>query len=194
MKKTPTLFERDFENNPKHVTRVPNPVCDWVFAGEGTPTRKYDGTCTMFDGVSWFKRREVKPGKTPPPEFIELNLDANTGKRMGWMPLDEKDVWHWEAIGDRHWAPGTYELCGPRIRGRGSRHNPEDLDGHILISHAETEVLDVPRDFEGLREWMRGITFEGIVFHHPDGRMAKIKKRDFDLGPDNEPDWTRMPG
>ena len=78
-------------------------------------------------------------------------------------------------------SPGTYELCGPRIRGRGSRHNPEDLDGHVMISHAEAEVLDAPRDFDGLKEWMRSIDFEGIVFHHPDGRKAKIKKRDFDL-------------
>ena len=67
MQKIPTLFERDFENDPRHVTRVPNPVCAWVFAGEGVPTRKYDGTCAMFDGKSSFKRREIRPGAEAPP-------------------------------------------------------------------------------------------------------------------------------
>lgn len=38
-----------------------------------------------------------------------------------------------------------------------------------------------PRDFDGLRAWLDGKDIEGIVFHHPDGRMAKIKLRDFGL-------------
>jgi len=33
----------------------------------------------------------------------------------------------------------------------------------------------------GFREWLKGRDIEGLVFHHPDGRMAKIKKRDFGL-------------
>ena len=179
MQKTPTLFLRDFDKNPKFVTDKPNPECAWVFEGEGTPTRKYDGTCAMFDGTSWYKRREIKPGKKAPAEFIELTLDAKTGKRMGWMPVTHEDALHLEAIEGKTFAPGTYELCGPKIRGRGSRHNPEDLDGHIMISHDNAEVLDVPRDHDGLKAWLEGITFEGIVFHHEDGRMAKIKRRDF---------------
>jgi hypothetical protein len=37
----------------------------------------------------------------------------------------------------------------------------------------------VPRDFDGLREYLAGKDIEGIVWHHSDGRMAKIKLRDF---------------
>jgi hypothetical protein len=40
---------------------------------------------------------------------------------------------------------------------------------------------DAPRTFNELREWLSGMDIEGIVFHHPDGRMAKIKKRDFGI-------------
>ena len=45
----------------------------------------------------------------------------------------------------------------------------------------ETEggPIGATADFEGLRQWLNDHTFEGIVWHHPDGRMAKIKKRDF---------------
>jgi hypothetical protein len=46
---------------------------------------------------------------------------------------------------------------------------------------------DVPRDFAGLRSFLAttdsvyapGNPPEGIVFHHPDGRRAKIKRKDF---------------
>jgi hypothetical protein len=34
---------------------------------------------------------------------------------------------------------------------------------------------------EGLREFLAAHDVEGVVFHHPDGRKAKIKKRDFGL-------------
>jgi hypothetical protein len=40
---------------------------------------------------------------------------------------------------------------------------------------------EIPRDFEGLKEYLSAKQMEGMVFHHPDGRMAKIKKRDFRL-------------
>lgn len=38
---------------------------------------------------------------------------------------------------------------------------------------------EVPRDFDGLMTWLLAHPeFEGIVWHHPDGRMAKLKHRD----------------
>jgi len=33
----------------------------------------------------------------------------------------------------------------------------------------------------GIRTFLEHAGWEGIVFHHPDGRMAKIKGRDFGL-------------
>jgi hypothetical protein len=177
MQKTPTIFIRDFDHNPKLVTEEKNPVCDWVFNGEGQATRKYDGTCCYFDGDTWFKRREIKPGKKAPDDFRPVNTDPVTGKMMGWVPVGPDDKWHNEAIAqDDGYAPGTYELCGPKVQG-----NPEGYASHVLIAHADAEVFDVPRDYQGIQEWMKHIPFEGIVFHHPDGRMAKIKRRDFDI-------------
>ena len=174
MKKIPTIFMRDFDGDPSRVTRQPHPECDWVFAGEGEATRKFDGTCCLYDG-NWWKRREVKPGKPVPPDFREEDHDGKTGKRMGWVPVDATDKWHVEAINAAgQVAPGTYELCGPKVQG-----NPEGLDSHVLISHETAERLEAPRDFDGLKIWLETIPHEGVVFHHPDGRMAKIKRRDF---------------
>lgn len=63
-----------------------------------------------------------------------------------------------------------------------SKKNPHKLESHQLWRHGEeTFEIEPPRDFEGLREWFKENEVEGIVWHHPDGRMVKIKRRDFDL-------------
>ncbi len=176
MRKIPTIFERDFEGDPSRVLPVQNPECAWVFDGEGTATRKYDGTCCMFDGADWWKRREVKKGKTAPPDFREEMHDQNTGKRVGWVPVTDDDKWHLEGIRNTPLQePETYELCGPKVQG-----NPEGFDRHVMVAHSLAETYpDCPRDFDGLSVWLSDLPHEGVVFHHPDGRMAKIKRRDF---------------
>lgn len=40
---------------------------------------------------------------------------------------------------------------------------------------------DAPRDFDGIKAWLTDRQIEGLVWHHDDGRMAKIKRRDFGL-------------
>ena len=187
MKKIPTLFVRDWDGDRRYVLPEVTPGCEWVINGEGIPTRKFDGTCVMFDGENWCARREVKKDKLPPPGFVEIETDDETGKTVGWEPLEQSAFarWHADAISALHerwgpgpfkaWSPGTYELTGPKING-----NPEDLDAHRLIKHEYADVLDdAPRDFAGLAAWLHNNRYEGIVWHHPDGRMAKIKKRDF---------------
>lgn len=178
MKKIPTIFKRNPENM-REILDEPHPDCGWVFAGEGVATRKYDGTCVKIENGQYFKRREVKCGKQAPPDFIEEQLDANTGKRVGWVPVDpnsKEDRWHMEAFTEfRSPSDGTYELVGPKIQG-----NPEGYGCHALVKHSEAETFEaVPRTFEGIADFMSDKNIEGIVFHHPDGRMGKIKKRDF---------------
>ena len=191
MKKIPTLFVRDWDGDRRYVLPEVTPGCEWVIAGEGAPTRKYDGTCTMFDGERWWARREVKEGKLEPPGFVALEHDEETGKTVGWEPVEQSSFarWHAEAMAGLPgpWAVGTYELLGPKING-----NPEGFDAHFLLFHAAAAIgtcLGCPsapgghgmasRDFDGLAAWLHAHPWEGIVWHHPDGRMAKLKKRDF---------------
>jgi Family of unknown function (DUF5565) len=192
MKKIPTIFVRDWDGNPKHVTPARNPECAWVFAGEGAATRKYDGTCVMFDGERWWARREVKPGRGAPVGFVLVEEDGETGKKVGWEPIEQSGFakFHTEAleVADDPDQPvdtpstraaGTYELCGPKIN-----RNPELAEVHVLIRHARAEHVEVPSlTFDGIREVVQQLAAEagaeGIVWHHPDGRMAKIKARDF---------------
>ena len=186
MRKISTLYVRDRETGKVDTSQV-TPGCEWVVAGEGAPTRKFDGTCTMLDGDGqWWARREVKPGKTPPAGWREADHDQLTGRRVGWEPIAQSPfVKFWsEAVGPADmqppWDPATYELCGPKING-----NTEGYQSHRLIRHGGhnfsvlralgDDVFDTPGN--AIRAASRH-GWEGIVWHHPDGRAAKLKVRD----------------
>ena len=58
--------------------------------------------------------------------------------------------------------------------------NPEAYVSAVLVPHAEAQLLsNVPLGFDALAIWLHAHPYEGIVWHHPDGRMAKLKARDF---------------
>jgi hypothetical protein len=187
VKKIPTVWQRDPEQRSRVVPEV-HPDAAWVLTGEGTATRKFDGTCVLIrrDGmaVHAFTRREVKPGKPEPGGFVRVDFDEVTGKSVGWEPAGQSGYATQvaEALvasngADVVLVPGTYELVGPKVQG-----NPEGFRRHTLVRHATAEVLCVRRDWGGMREDVLALGergFEGVVFHHPDGRMAKIKARDY---------------
>lgn len=178
MKKTPTMFDRDWNGDRSRVVDVPHPDCAWVFQGEGVPTRKIDGTSCLIRTGAMYKRRELRRGEKAPPGFEVAEEDAETGKIVGWVPVGDgpEDRWHCEAFSS-DLADGTYELVGPKVQG-----NPEGYTTHVLVRHDSLAITEpVPRDFAGLAAWMASRDIEGVVFHHPDGRMAKIKLRDFGL-------------
>lgn len=191
MKKIISLFQRNYDGD-RLVRNEVTPGAEWVINGEGSGTRKFDGTCCLIKDGKLFKRYDVKKGKTAPPDFIPAQEpDEVTGYHPGWRPVGDgpEDQWHREAFasGEAYSGlqyagmdncnaitDGTYELVGPSIQG-----NPENYKRHILIRHGDYHLLDEPRDFEGLKFYFQHEDIEGIVWHHPDGRMVKIKKRDF---------------
>lgn len=177
MRKIPTMFKRDPATNLRHVMNEVTPGCEWVLAGEGRPTQKFDGTCVMIHDGEMFKRREVKAGKPVPEGFDLVEMDPNTGKSVGWVSVGDgsDDKYHRESIALADGLPpdGTYELIGPKVQG-----NPENVPDHMLVKHGAFDV-DAPRTFANLAGWLHANAYEGVVFHHEDGRMAKIKTRDF---------------
>lgn len=181
MKKIPTIFERDWEGNRSRVLDVPNPECAWVFAGEGQATKKFDGAAVLIKDGLPFKRRELKAGAAEPPDFLLAATDEVTGERVGWVPIGSgpEDRWFRAALvfgGGGRLPDGTYEAIGPHFQG-----GVEGVGAEMLVRHGGYVLHPPSRTFEGLREWLRPIDIEGLVFHHQDGRMAKIKKRDFGL-------------
>ena len=177
MKKIISLYQRNYETD-RLVRDEVVPGAEWVINGEGIATRKWDGTCCMVKDGKLYKRYEVKRGKTPPPDFEPANdVDQTTGKQQGWRPVGDgpEDAYHREAFGGSE-LDGTYELIGPKVQG-----NHELMDRHVLIPHEAHWFTFCPRTFDELREYFKTACIEGIVWWHPDGRMVKIKAKDFGI-------------
>ena len=197
MKKIISLFQRNYDGD-RLVRNEVVPGAEWVLAGEGEATRKWDGTCCLVRDGKLYKRYEVKPGGKPPTNFEPANdVDENTGKQQGWLPVGDgpEDKWHREAWENQNFerpdAPpirlpdGTYELCGPKVQGNPEGEYVTSLVGnkHVLISHGKYifGLVGSPRTFDSIKAFLETNDIEGIVWHHPDGRMVKIKGKDFGL-------------
>lgn len=182
MRKIISLFQRNYEGD-RLVRDEVVPGAEWVLAGEGRPTEKIDGTSCLVQDGKLFKRYDAKHGKTPPAGFLpaQPTPDPVTGHWPGWLPVDEtrpEDRWHWQAWqGTVIGLPdGTYELVGPKVQG-----DPYQLLVHSLVPHGQSEIPGNPRTYEAIKAFLAAHRLEGIVWHHEDGRMVKIKARDFGL-------------
>ena len=181
MQKIISLFKRDYEGT-RLVYDELVPGSEWVQAGEGVATVKWDGTsCMVKDGVL-YRRYDAKQGKTPPQGFIPTqDADPVTGHWPGWVACQRKnpaDRWHFEAFdASSGGLEGTYELVGPKVQG-----NPYGFALHRLILHGDTQLPAAPRSFNAIKAYFEtNPAYEGIVWHHPDGRMVKVKRKDMGL-------------
>lgn len=184
MKKMPCLFVRLFDaRHVATITQQVTPGCEWVLAGEGVPSRKWDGTACLVQGGRLFARYDAKKGKTPPVGAIpcEPAPDPETGHWPHWVLVkvgSNEHRWHLQAMFQedvRTLAEGTYELVGPKVNG-----GADGFGSHVLRRHGDTVLEDVhDRSFSGLRQYLEEARIEGIVFTHPDGRRAKIRRADF---------------
>jgi len=172
MEKIISLYQRNFQNKGL-VDNIVTPGAEWVIAGEGVATRKFDGTCCLIRDSKLYKRYEVKKGKTAPAGFEPAcEVDPNTGKQQGWLAVGDgpEDQYHREAFAlNSYEGDGTRELVGPKVQG-----NPEKWSYHELVPHGIHKLPDVPTGFNELQEYLKTHDIEGIVWHHADGRMVKI--------------------
>lgn len=190
MKKIISLFQRNYDGDYLVRDEVV-PGAEWVIEGQGIATRKFDGQGCMVRGGKLFKRYHTNEGPPLPPGFELVERKQQKDKKgrdivkiYGWLPVADgpEDRWFKEGF---YYAltqysgripDGTYELIGPNVQG-----NPEHWSNNALVHHGIELFPDCPRTFSELREWFKNKDIEGIVWHHPDGRMVKIKKKDFGL-------------
>lgn len=180
MIKISTLYKKD-PNDLSRVINEINPENAWALA-EGVATRKFDGTaCAIINGTL-YKRYDVKKGREVPYGAIPCqDPDPITGHWPHWVQCEEaspEDKYAFEAF-NVMWcrSNGTYELCGPKVQG-----NKEKLSEHRLLEHGAWKIDDLEdRSYDGIKAYLLDHDIEGIVFHHPDGRMCKIRKSDFGI-------------
>ena len=199
LKKIKSLYQRDYE-----VTRMVIPQVvegsEWVIDGEGVPTIKVDGTCCKIESGKLYRRydrkltkaanRKKKQGHTGPWELSDFKRapknwvpaedapNVHTGHWPGWLPVgnEPESKWFlkaWQSL-ESPLEDGTYELVGPHFQS-----NPHNLETDTFWRHGQKVKEDVPTDFYELGEFLKDFHHEGIVWHHPDGRMVKIKRSDY---------------
>lgn len=169
MRNIPDLFRRDPDDRRFVVAEVA-PGQEWVLAGEGRPTRQYAGVLTLFAPAAG-----AIESSSPVPELQSWYIDAGTDWEPAWqskLAVPMLAAVRALPASDAP-RPGTHELVGP-----GVRRNVDRLPGNRLIAHGDAELVDAPRTFDALREWLLARPYKGVVFQHPDGRMAKVRRRD----------------
>lgn len=201
MKKIKTLFVIDRETNL--ATEVLTPGAEWVVNGEGKATIKFDGSSAFFKNGVLFKRFDrklkshfMKMARKMGDKFIPEDHMFNDVPE-GAIPCEEKPAAH--SLHFPHWVPvgegpedkfhrealensgmlkdgKTYELVGPKVNG-----NPYNLEKHELWEHGSIEFKVEDFSFEGLKKIFEEKlkNEEGLVFHHTDGRMIKLRRKDF---------------
>jgi hypothetical protein len=184
MKKIPTLFKRVFDNHKiVDITPEITPGCEEAFYN-GNATTKIDGSCcAIIDGV-FYKRYDAKKGKRPPEGAIPCcDPDPITGHHPHWVKVDENnpaDKWFVDAYknGMHRYDTsclndGTYEAVGPHFQG-----NPYQYPYDTMIRHGDISI-NVARDFESIRSYLKKNCIEGIVFWLDGEPVCKIKRSDF---------------
>jgi hypothetical protein len=186
VKKMPALFVIDRE---AHVATTDiNESAAWIFDEPARPTIKRDGTSvTVSEDGTIYARRMVRRGRKAPAGFIPAETDSYTGNTFGLEPVEQSGFAKMfkEASAGQTLAPGTYELCGPKING-----NPESLTSHKLLSHGDDAAVEIPdmrtipreEAFETLKGIFAGYKkrgIEGVVWWGADGKRTKLRVKDF---------------
>lgn len=186
MKKIPTLFLREFNTNGNKVSisnEFTNDRCKEALL-YGTPTIKFDGSCCAVINGKFYKRYDAKRGKPIPIGAIKCQEKADeiTGHLPCWVRVKEdnpSDKWFIKALDNTleilgEVDDGTYEAVGRHFTA-----NPYNLFYDTLIKHGESQILDLERTFNGVKDYLEKHEIEGIVFWLNNEPVCKIKRSDF---------------
>lgn len=187
MKKMSTLYIKD----PNDLSRIIEEEFDkdnlWVFDKGVKATRKFNGTsCAIIEGELYKRFDAKKGGKIPDGAIPCCEANLITGHHPHWVKCSRSnpsDKYHWEAYDSQeNLEDGTYELIGKKVQ-----KNAEGVLGchklvkHGLVEYTEWDKESILESVDNLKSFFRLENIEGIVFHHPDGRMCKIRKKDFGM-------------
>ncbi len=184
MRKIPTIFKRDENRGGKIKNEY---VVDTELFAIATATEKIDGTNIR---VTVRSHMVVRVEKRRNPDKIQKHkgitepwyVDASDSSEDKWI-MDAVKNTNFAGIPDGEWSG---EAVGPNIQG-----NPLNLEKHEVVFFTLNQAPifeNVPTDFEGLKAWLpaqkskygNNCGIEGIVWHCSNGKMMKIKTKDFE--------------
>lgn len=186
MRKILTIFERDWEGNRKILPQL---IVDFDFKS-AVATEKLDG---MNIRVTVRNEKAVRVEKRRNPSKIQKQNGIVHPWYVDAHESDPQDKWIFDAVKntdltevpDGEWSA---EAIGKNIQG-----NPLNLKKNqifffsIPFWRSRITLEDVPTDFDEIRVYLstqkskigNNCLMEGIVWHHPNGDMVKIKRKDF---------------
>ncbi len=188
MRKISTIFDRNWETNRKVNEKL---IVDFNFE-EAIATEKLDG---MNVRVTIRKGTVVRVEKRRNPNKIQKQMGITEPWYIDAQQEAKEDRWIFDAVSntdftqvpDGEWSG---EALGPKIQG-----NPLNLIEHQIFLFSLPEwrekiiLKEVPFSFDQLKDFLANqksiigndALIEGIVWHHPNGEMVKIKRKDFGL-------------
>lgn len=187
MEKIKSPFVRKEINGNYVVTPKIEPGYEWVFEDQSVmAVEKLDGT-----NVSIFMDQGTLVGLRNRTKVIEHHTLSGNKFIEGVRVCHEKG--HTPLSGGQHFG----ELMGPKIQGNFLKlDKPEWFPFSYLQKTASYRSFHkYPKTFENISKWFKEDLFslvysklhagekafpEGIVFTHPDGRMAKLRRDMFD--------------
>ena len=181
-----TIFDRNWEGNRKVNEKV---IVDFEFE-KAIATEKLDGmnirlTIRSGEVMRVEKRRnpnkEQKKRGITEPWYVDASEEASEDK---WI-FDAVSNTDLIAVPDGEWSA---EVLGKNIQG-----NPLELDHNEVFIFSLPEwskkitLAAVPITFDALKSFLQkqrsflnpDAPIEGVVWHHPNGTMVKIKSKDF---------------
>lgn len=186
MRKIKTIFDRNWNGNRKVNARI---AVDFNFE-EAIATEKLDG---MNVRVTVRSGTLVRLEKRRNPSKVQKQKGITEPWYVDAQETDYQDKWLFDAakntdfkeVKDGEWSA---EALGKNIQG-----NPLLLDRNEIFIFSLPEwrakiILDnVPHHYDELKEYLENqkslignnAPIEGIVWHHPNGDMVKIKRKDF---------------
>lgn len=175
------LYEAVVDDGAEYLTDRVTVGCEWVGRGEGEATEMVDGMpCAIIGGVL-HREYLVKAGRQMPDDAMprEGEPDTTVGDYICWLAVNSRtpaDKWLVRAMIHTPWqtGDGEYVAVGAHFNG-----NPYGLDMDCLERVGRIRLRDCPRDFAGIREYLRTHEIKGIVWRRDDGEMCKVKREDF---------------
>lgn len=185
MKKIPTIFNRDWDGDRTVIDQY---VQDFDFS-KAIATEKIDGmnvrvTVRNHTLVRLEKRRNPdklqKAKGIVDPWYVDADEYGPEDKYL-WLAARQMRL---DDVPDGEWSG---EAVGPNIQG-----NPLNMKTPVVVLFSlrqkAMQLQNVPTDYTGLKKYLKtaksvvgeNCGIEGIVWHWPNGDMAKIKTKDFE--------------
>lgn len=186
MRKIKTIFDRNWTTNRKVNATL---AVDFDFAG-AIATEKLDG---MNVRLTLRQHEVVRVEKRRNPTKLQKSKGIIEPWYVDADPQASQDKWIFDAVNNTDYTEVPDGAWSAEAIGKNIQGNPLNLEGNTIFFfslpawRARITLANVPSEFEALRTYLaqqksaigKETLIEGIVWHHPDGRMVKIKRKDF---------------